>query len=102
MIHKLTTKNKKILTLLAVVVGVIVIGAAMWTWYDYRIGGPAFRAAEQRCGTDPVAGFTSKGPRRQYITPSSDAYRPPSGMYDVYFCSIDEAKEAGYERWIYN
>lgn len=99
--HKLTTKNKKRLTLLAVLVGVIVMGAAMWIWYDYRIGGPAFRAAEKRCDTKPVAGFTTKG-RSNYITPSSDAYRPPSGMYDVYFCSIDEAKEAGYERWIYN
>ena len=101
MSNKSMTKNKMKLLVLAILAGVIMVTAAVLIWYDYRIGGPEFRAAVQRCGADPVAGFTTKG-RSNYITPTNDSYYPPSSMYDVYFCSIDEAQEAGYERWLYN
>ena len=75
---------------------------SIWIIHDTFIGGPEYRSAERRCGGKPIAGFidVKRSTDKLYILPSSEAYNAPTAMYDAYFCTEEEAIEAGYERWV--
>ncbi len=93
-------RKKLIIVMLSVV---IAVGVPVWIVFDNYAGGPEYRAMKRQCRTKPVSGFTNiKRPLdKYYILPSSELYNAPTSMYDAYFCTEEEAIEAGYKKWMY-
>lgn len=74
-------------------------GIVIWFFYDNSIGGPEYRAAQMKCGKEPVTGYINvKTKKKSYITPASPYYQdyvPLSA--NKYFCDLKGAKTAGFE-----
>jgi hypothetical protein len=93
---------KKLLLTLLILLAVATTGKiAFDIWYDNYIGGPEYRAAKERCGREPVAGFAAPLTKKlYYVLPESRAYDDYApGLGNIYFCSEQEALSAGHKEF---